>query len=409
MELLRTRPLPQARIYPKEGTRPPVDTCVQLEYYWRRVGRAGSGINDEAWRRLDETQQRGQGTGRVVFLWLLVLLLFAGFNGVFWPIHFRQIELAPENFLAHAQKLHDRGESSAAIAYVRSGIGAHHPPGPEPYAALRDWLRGQGEEAAAQGHEPAVRFYSAMRSGIAERTRLLFDAVEAAMAVRPMPHVAPQTRHYVDRLAGNFGAAYGVLEVQSAMTPQQQLALLWLTGGALLTDGMIGATGIQSPEDILVQSGGGGGARRHAHIFLRGRDYASRKRGFHAALINAETGQVIQSGVFDIWDRVDEAGRMAEFLRAAQAGCIGAFAVFDDASANLTAELEDELLGFGLERQACIERAPALLGLSYSFAAIGVKGAGPGTALQAWSPENFKGQPGHPVVCGVVRPAGDAP
>ncbi len=74
----------------------------------------------------------------------------------------------------------------------------------------------------------------------------------------------------------------------------------------------------------------------------------------------------------------------------------------------MTEELEAELRAFGLAREANIDRRSAILGLRYSFAAIGVKGAREGAALQAWSPEAFQGRDGHPVVCGVLR-AGQEP
>ena len=54
--------------------------------------------------------------------------------------------------------------------------------------------------------------------------------------------------------------------------------------------------------------------------------------------------------------------------------------------------------------EAMIQRRPRFFGMRYSFAAIGVKGAIPGKAMQAWSPDAYDGKSGHPVACGVITP-----
>ncbi len=144
-------------------------------------------------------------------------------------------------------------------------------------------------------------------------------------------------------------------------------------------------------------------ARRNAQIMVGNRVYGDRQRGMHVVLLDRTTSAVLQTGVFDLWENATEAKRMRHFLEDAPTGCIGLFAVCDDGSAFLTAALEQALFGFGLDRLALDGREQVMLGLRYSFAAIGVKGAARGTAMQSWSPEKFKGYRGHPVLCAVFQ------
>ena len=341
-------------------------------------------------------------------LWLVIVGAFAAFNAVFWPAHMHQADRDPAQFLAYARKLDGLGETLPALVRLRQGIRQHHPPWPEPYELLQGWLRRAGAEDEALALEPVIAFYRALSTGDADRGKELRQAVRGVREQKAVARVDASTCDAVNQLAGDFSRALGLLDTVGPMSCEEQLALLRLSG-PLRTDGRVGETGVRSPVDIVVQSGGGAGPRGVAHLFIRGREYAKRQRGLHAALVDAQSGQVFALGDFDIWDSAAEAARMTQFLREAPAGCIGVFAVRDDASANLTPALEAELLGFGLECQAVINYEPALLGLRYSFAAIGVKGASAGTALQAWSPEAFQGYPGHPVACGVIGGRGAGP
>lgn len=337
---------------------------------------------------------------RVTVLWLLVAVIFGAFNAVFWPVYRHQQAMAPENFLAYAQTLYAREGSVAGIACLMRGIAAQHPPYAEPYETLHAWLSEAGRAEEAARWKPRALFYAAFTAK--DFREALGRAIQAELRQNPVPPVAPTLIRHLEAMSMDFAAALGVREAAASLTPEERLALLRLSSGAINTDGQIGGTGVKSPVDILVQSGGGEGARRLAHIVIQDRNYAASKRGLNVVLADSMSGQILERGLFDIWESAGEADRLTRFLRDAPPGCIGAFAVFDDASANLSAALEAELLNFGLERQAIVARQPALLGLRYSFAAIGIKGAAPGAALQAWTPDTFQGHPGHPVTCGVL-------
>jgi len=337
---------------------------------------------------------------RVAALWLLVAMLFGGFNAAFWPAYRHQKAMAPENFLARAQTLYAREGSAAGIACLLRGIAAQHPPYAEPYETLHAWLSEAGHAEEAARWKPKILFYAAFTAN--DFGEALGRAIQAELHRNPVPPITPALVRHLEALSLDFAAALGSREAAAFLTPEERLALLRLSGDAIRTDGQIGGTGVRSPMDILVQSGGGEGARRLAHIIIRDRNFAVSKRGLNVVLADGVSGQILQWGLFDIWESAGEAERLVRLLRDAPAGCIGVFAVFDDASVNLSAALETELLRFGLERQAVINRQPALFGLRYSFAAIGVKGAACGTALQSWCPDTFQGHRGHPVTCGVL-------
>ncbi|HEX72759.1 MAG TPA: hypothetical protein ENN65_05555, partial [Candidatus Hydrogenedentes bacterium] len=263
--------------------------------------------------------------------------------------------------------------------------------------------RARGQFFEAQLRETQARLFEAGAAPDSDAAAaLIHDAAARDLDARPAPAIAVETQRYLLEPATRLCAALGASEAAVIMTAAERLALLRIADDALALDGMIGDTGLRSPTDILVQSMGGIGG--HAHIFLRGRDYGGPSRGMYLALIDPQSGQVTQAGVFDLWESEDEAGRMVRFLRNAPGGVIAAFAVADDASVYLTPDVEAELLAFGLERRTVIRRAPAFYGLRHAFAAIGVKGAARGAVLQAWSPEPWDACPARPATCGVIRP-----
>lgn len=332
---------------------------------------------------------------------LFILALFALFNAVYWPVRLHQQEMAPENFLAHAMTLYKQGARDAARQWLKDGIAAFHPVDPGPYETLLQW---EPVGSADWGrYEAAAGFHKALLAAPEGRGALLQQAARKSLALLAVPHLSPTALKTAATFAAGLGGAWGVDEAVAGFSPEERYALLRL-GGELSENGEVGGTGVKIRTDILASSGGGPAGRQYTHIFLRGRDYASDKRGFHVVLLDPRSGQVVQTGQFDVWDTPEDAQRMTRFLREAAAGVVGVFAVADDASGNMDEELEEALRAFGMERRTSINRTPAMLGLRWSFAAIGVKGAQAGTSLQVWSPERFQGYPGRAVVCGVICP-----
>lgn len=352
---------------------------------------------------------------KVGALWLLILAAFAVFNAAYWPARARSAAMAPESFHARAAAAHAAGDTGHAIAVARAGIARFQPPLAAPYADLRGWLEAAGHAEEAARLAPVVAFKEALDGPAEARAARFVEAARAAADTDPVRARPESMRRAAAMLAGVLGVAIGAGHAGLELDYPEQLALLRAAGGALRDDGVVGETGVRSPVNILVQSGGGEGLRRQAHIVVEGRDWGGARRGMHVALVDPDAGQVTVSSVFDVWRSEAEADRLTRFLQDVLPGTIAAFAVYDDASAHLDRELEEALRGFGIERRTLVDRVPAIYGRRFSFAAIGVKGAGPGSALQAWSPGIYRvpGEPaaraGHPVVCGVLLPEGDAP
>lgn len=345
---------------------------------------------------------------RVLVLCALMLAAFAVFNAIFWPLHTAQLRRAPENFHAYARTLSEGGDRTAAIVVLQQGIDRFRPPLAAPYADLQSWLIAVGQPEGAIRQEPARQLYTAFDPGVADRTAALKAAAAAALQLRPVNALPKSMERPTALLAVSVATLAGLTREGFGLSYAEQLGLLQATGGALRGDGFIGETGVRSPVNILVQSGGGEGLYRQAHIVVEGRDLGRPRRGFHVVLIESDTGRIVGSSIFDVWSGLEEAERMTRYLEDTVAGTIGAFAVYDDASVNLTPALAAALVSFGCEPDAYVQRTPVLFGQQFSFAALGVKGAARGTALQAWSPYRYRrpNDPqvyfGHPVTCGVL-------
>lgn len=344
---------------------------------------------------------------RVAILWGIILAVFALFNALFWPLRHWQEKIDPANFAAYAKQLHAEGRAEEAVRVLRQGIDTLHPPCAEPYALLVQWAAEGKISRDVKLEKARAAFYQALAAKPEQRMALLKESI--AQIRPPQPYVLePNAPLYLKQAAVTFATAFELKDKAKEWPTEEQVAFLRLPGGAISLNGQIGATGVRCPQSVLAVSCGGPGPGKRAQLWLRGRDLTEPGRGFHAVLLEPKTGQVVNFGLFDVWDRAEEAERMAAFLQTAPKGCIGVFAVADDASVYMDARLEEELCSFGLSAEASVQRAPALFGLRYSFAAIGVKGAKPGAALQAWSPPAFGKCAGHPVACGVFYERGAA-
>ena len=343
---------------------------------------------------------------RVLVLWLIILVVFGLFCAVYWPVRAHQRNAAPANFMQYAEDLTKAGRGQEAREVLEKGIIQLRPPGPEAYARLQATCYSFGDEQRAAKWEPALQFrtaYATPGSRPEERDAALRKAAGAWLALHSPPEPSAVMRPVIERSAVDLVAPFGAGRVPLDMTPREQLALLAVSGGDFSFHGQVGETGVTIAAEILVQSGGGQGVHRVAHLNVDGRDFGRRERGLQVALIAPNSGEVLRWDVFDLFDRKNEVDRLLAWLRGTPDGVIGAFAIFDDGSVNMTPALEDAMLSFGLTRSALVDTKPALYGLRYGFAAIGVKGATEGSALQAWSPDVFDGYEGLPVAVGVLQ------
>jgi hypothetical protein len=137
----------------------------------------------------------------------------------------------------------------------------------------------------------------------------------------------------------------------------------------------IGATGVDSPVNLAVQSAGQE-VGDFGHIYVDGKDVSPNARGYNIAVIHPKTGSVVQTAAFDTHLDQGASQAMASFLTGVPAGHLVAVAVADEASRLLDQAAVDALRGIGATGDLR-ER------FRWGQAIIGVQGAAPGTALEA--------------------------
>ena len=146
----------------------------------------------------------------------------------------------------------------------------------------------------------------------------------------------------------------------------------------------IGATGLETPVAIEVNSGGPAG---FAYITVGTGDVSEdgslHSPGYNLAVVDASSGRVLDRQGFDTTSGGSEAqaSALAAFVRAIPEGQIVVAAMQGDGAAHLTAEAVDALRSIGGE-------ADPRGSSGWSHALVGVKGAVPGTALEASGPQN---------------------
>jgi hypothetical protein len=137
----------------------------------------------------------------------------------------------------------------------------------------------------------------------------------------------------------------------------------------------IGSTGVNSPVEITVNSAGLN-AGSFAYITVDEEDASTHRRGYNLAVIHPQTGLVTDMAGFDTWANAFEAQELADFVNEIPEGYIVAVAVKEGGAAGLTEAAVQALRSLGAQIDL---RGTAHL----SHAIIGVKGAEPGSALEA--------------------------
>ena len=341
----------------------------------------------------------------VLVVWGIIGVLFVGFNLFWWPAARYYRNAALEFFPEQAERYQAEGRSEEACRRLEEGINAFHPTESAPYrqyAAMADTYPGEANQAR-HAHILA-EFYTGLEAISADpmipwrktAQQLSVDWPEAAFSVN--------ARQALATVLKSFGAAYPSASPPDAWPAGEQLGLLYAAYGAIRFGGVIGRTGIKSPVCLLAYSSGNppGSRRAAAHLFVGGTDYAGTRRGLHVALVDPSTGSVIGADSFDLRESEEEADRLTAWLKPVKKEVIALFAVRDDAARNITDAVEEAFKDFGLTPEALVLNRRCFYDARYSFSAIGVKGAAAGTALQAWSPGQWRGVPGHPVACVVL-------
>lgn len=141
----------------------------------------------------------------------------------------------------------------------------------------------------------------------------------------------------------------------------------------------VGESGVAVPRAILVESAGEEVGNR-AHIFLDGQDVAEGGRGFNLVAMDPADGAVTARATFDTHLDPDASHQLATFVAALPPGQIVAVAIADEGS---------RLLGDGavaaLQTLGLTQALQGEAHFRWSYAALGVKGASPGSVLEAAS------------------------
>ena len=139
----------------------------------------------------------------------------------------------------------------------------------------------------------------------------------------------------------------------------------------------VGQTAAVTRHNVVVHSAGldAGGDLGFAHIYVDGVDAVTGRRGLNVAVIDPDSGAVERTGHFDVSADAAADRAFLQLVQAVPAGRIVAVAAMDDASLSFN---DDSLAALHM-----IGAQADLRGrLRLSYAAIGVRGAAPGQALE---------------------------
>ena len=149
----------------------------------------------------------------------------------------------------------------------------------------------------------------------------------------------------------------------------------------------LGATGVTAPVDAVVRSGGQPYGDT-ASIRVGTGEVAPNRRGYNLVALEA-SGAIRDRASFDTFGDPMASGALARWVRALAAGTIVLGAVKDEASEQLDADAVGALATLGIHGDLRGRRRE-------SHAFIGVKGAPPGTALEALGPRLVEVRVGEP-------------
>lgn len=150
---------------------------------------------------------------------------------------------------------------------------------------------------------------------------------------------------------------------------------LYPAAAAGLAPRPIGRTGVQAPANIVVESAGEE-VGDFGHVYVNGQDVGANERGYNLVVLDPQTGAVKQSAAFDTHLEPAASQALAAAIAAIPAGDVVAVAAADEASRLLGPEAVDALRTIGAAGDLRDR-------FRWGHAVLGVKGAVPGTALEA--------------------------
>jgi len=144
----------------------------------------------------------------------------------------------------------------------------------------------------------------------------------------------------------------------------------------------IGTTGRRSPVDIAAV-GAGVDQGDFADIWVNGRRHCANRRGLNITQVDPHSGEVLAVRGFDVHRNRHASAALRRFIEHMPEGAIVAVASRDEASRRFTGNAKEALRLIGLKTDLADKYRQA-------YAAIGVRGAPPGTALEQLQPKKHR-------------------
>ena len=238
-------------------------------------------------------------------------------------------------------------------------------------SALAILYQGTSQETTTLEDRLALAVVLARTAAWSEANQVL----DAAFEVRRLEEdLCPRVIN--GKISGDLDALLPSLILQYArkLSFFEVVQLLENRGWKVLHPAMkIGRTGVKTPVDIIVYSGGGRSFPQE-NILIGDEAVSPHRRGYNLAVVDPETGKLDTMINFDIWGKQSAAHDMADFLSRLPERHIVAASVNDEASIAMTVEARNELvrLGAGI-------KGP---GQNWSHALIGVRGAHQGEGVE---------------------------
>ena len=140
----------------------------------------------------------------------------------------------------------------------------------------------------------------------------------------------------------------------------------------------IGDTGINSPVDISIISGG---IDSYGGILIDGESVTEERRGLHVVVLDPESGELMGVEVFDIFRFDRDSAKFAHMIDQIEEGNIVILAIYDEATLRM-----DEDGRAAIRKLGGVETLENKFG--YAYGLVGIKGAPEGSAIEQISENN---------------------
>ncbi|MGC9052308.1 MAG: interleukin-like EMT inducer domain-containing protein [Candidatus Hydrogenedens sp.] len=338
---------------------------------------------------------------KVLILWGVVLVSFV----LFWICHTYitnyQNFIEPQNYLLRAEYYLQNGNKDKALHELEFGMNTFRPVSSEALLCLMKIKKGILDKNEYNELEKKHQIIVTLENCTSSEN-LQLDTKLLNTSGISLPTLSKPTQSMVLSMWKLLTRSTLKCMQNGNLSWKQILNFLYYSGGIFYLNSNIGDTGFVIDDDVFVISEGseeGSGAQ----IWFQGRNFGGHRRGFYVLILTPPPCKVYRSDRFDVWDNYNESIRMTRFLEEVPEGYIGIFAVADEASENMTEELERMLFSFGFAPKTYVRREMKFFGYGYAFSGIGVKGAVSGTAIQNWAEYDPSKKKIPWTVCGVMR------